>query len=148
MARHSGGSYSKTRSIQAEKHPQLDQSPQQNPQQPQRITQMSQTQMSPFSDAPTTSSSSTSKCFCGGGQKDYNLRVAGPSMGGKTSLIRYLQHGQFTAETAPTNGTYYEFFMHHATCSCKMLMHRFRNGSVACVLVWNTFYCMGLEKIS
>lgn len=44
-------------------------------------------------------------CCCGclqtGNQMRYHLRIAGPSMSGKTALVRYLKHGQFTP-TQPT----------------------------------------------
>lgn len=40
---------------------------------------------------------------CGSGPKNYQLRIAGPSMGGKTSFIKYLLHGQPPTNIPPTN---------------------------------------------
>lgn len=56
--------------------------------------------------SPTSLSGRSSGCCgcCGTSSKNYHLRVVGPSMAGKTTLVHYLLHGQAATNILPTNG--------------------------------------------
>lgn len=47
------------------------------------------------------------RSFCPAERK-YHLRLAGPSLGGKTSFIRYLLHGEGDNDVQPTDGRWGE----------------------------------------